>query len=349
MKKCFLVLFAILFFAISCQQKQEWSYQSIFWGFAVDGFPITQQVLEKLQSESKINPEMIVFYLQWPSPSNHYDSIVTSLDTIWNRGAVPCLTWEPLTRINQKEKMIPYEDILGGQYDHYLTSMAAEIKLWKKPLIIRFAQEMNISRYHWGTNKENFGPLSPEIYIKLFQYVVNLFKKQKVDNVLWAFCPNVDSIPNEAWNVASKYYPGDQYVDIFGMDGYNWNINAELAASRKESWTAPGRTFEKIFYPLYQELKNINSHKPMIVFETASVNRTGDQKKSLWIQEALKVSKKWGVKGIVWFQVKKEEDWRINQNEDYSYITLIQPTKPSFQTLLLNNMQLKRKIQSAQQ
>lgn len=335
MKKGLLTLYLLFFFAMSCQHKEDWSYSSIFWGFAVDGFPITQQVLEP-ERESKITPEMIVFYLQWPTPKEQYRSLIASLETIWNIGAVPCLTWEPMTKEDQIEKMVPYEDILSGKYDNYLTQVAAEVKLWEKPLIIRFAQEMNVSRYHWGTAKDDFGPRSPEIYIKMFRYVADLFKKEKADNVLWVFCPNVDSIPNESWNTAKNYYPGDQYVDILGMDGYNWNISAELAASRKQSWTYDSHSFEQIFRPLYKELKTINSNKPIIVFETASVKRAGDPKKSLWIEDALKVSKAWGIKGIVWFQVKKEEDWRINQDEDFSYVSLIETAKPSFQTWLVN-------------
>lgn len=328
-------MFSILICAISCQNKEDWSFPNVFFGFAVDGFPVNERVLE-LQSETKINPEMIVFYLQWPEPSKPYPSIVSSLDAIWKLGAVPCLTWEPMTVSDLGEKTVPYEDILSGQYDPYLIFMAREVKRWGKPLIIRFAQEMNISRYHWGTSKEEFGPDSPQIYIKMFQYVVKFFKNQKVDPVLWAFCPNVDSIPNEAWNAAKKYYPGDEYVDILGMDGYNWNINEELAATRKQSWVSHGRSFEQIFHPLYKELNSIHSSKPIIVFETASVSRIGDPKKSIWIQDALKVSKKWGIKGIVWFQVKKEEDWRIHQNDDYSYSPFIKRSEPSFQTWLLN-------------
>lgn len=338
MKKCYIMTFVFLFCAISCQNKEDWQYPDVFWGFAVDGFPVTEKVIE-LQKESRITPGMIVFYLQWQKPLNQYPSIVSSLDAIWKLGAVPCLTWEPMTMSDQGEKMIPYEDILAGQYDHYISSMADQIKLWEKPLIIRFAQEMNISRYHWGTEKDNFGSDSPGIYIKMFQYVTKLFKNKKADNVLWAFCPNVDSIPNEAWNTAKKYYPGDEFVDILGMDGYNWNINEELAAERKQSWVSHGRSFEQIFHPLFKELKSIDSNKPIVVFETASVSRIGDPKKSLWIQDALEVSKKWGIKGIVWFQVEKEEDWRINQNEDYSYVPLIRTTEPSFQTWLQNYRQ----------
>lgn len=325
-----LLLILIFICTISCQHKEDWSYSAIFWGFAVAGFPITEQ-LSQLQHETKIDPEMIVFYLQWSNPTDQYESITSSLDNIWNIGAVPCLTWEPMTISNDIETTIPYEDILQGRYDQYISFIADEVKGWKRPLIIRFAQEMNLSRYHWGTDQDNFGPHSSEIYVKMFRYVVDFFNKQQVSNVFWAFCPNVDSIPNTTWNTPKLYYPGDQYVDILGMDGYNWGIDKELAASKNQSWTSPWRSFKDVFQPLYQELKKINMEKPIIVFETASVSRGNDQIKSLWIQEALKVSQAWKIKGIVWFQINKEEDWRINQNEDYSYIPFINQPKPSFQ------------------
>ena len=59
--------------------------------------------------------------------------------------------------------------------------------MWGKPVIIRFAHEMNLNEYHWGTLEAEYGQKSPEIYIKMFRYVVQFFKDEKVDNVLWAF------------------------------------------------------------------------------------------------------------------------------------------------------------------
>lgn len=336
MKKYLFIALMLFFSMISCQEKQDWSYPSVFWGFAFEGFPITQQMLSLQEQDNMIAPEAILFYLNWPSPLQEQESIVPSLEAIWSVHAVPCLTWEPMLVGDKREMMIPYEDILEGQYDEYLLFMASEIKRWGKPLIIRLAHEMNISRYHWGTTEEDFGPDSPIIYIRLFQYVVDLFKKEKVSNVFWAFCPNSDSIPNEGWNSASKYYPGDQYVDILGMDGYNWDINEELAASRQQSWTSSDRSFEQIFKPLYQELKAIAPQKPIIIFETATVIRSAKGSKSLWIKDALKTAKSWNIKGIVWFEVEKEENWEINQNNDYSYMPLIQKVEPTFQAWLLN-------------
>jgi hypothetical protein len=227
-----------------------------------------------------------------------------------------------MTMLNNVETMIPYEKILNGQYDEYLISIAKEIKEWNNPLMIRLAHEMNLERYHWGGTSEQFNDDSPNQYVKMFRYIVNLFNKYHTENVLWVFCPNVDSVPNSLWNKTSHYYPGDEYVDILGMDGYNWDITAEMAKEKKQSWNKPWVSFEELFGHLYHDLKKIAPHKPILVFETSTVDRKGGQKNA-WIKEAIETAKKWNLLGIIWFQIKKEEDWRINQDGDSAYIPLI--------------------------
>lgn len=335
MKKSYLPWLIFLFvIVIGCQMHSERHYPFVFWGFAVEGFPITEHDLELLQRETKVFPDMVLFYMQWPAPNHQNPSIIRSLEAIWTQGAVPCLTWELMNIGDQIETTIPYEDIINGLYDPYLYSIINEVKLWGKPLVIRFAHEMNLSKYHWGTPLNDFGPQSPEIYKKIFQYVVEKFKKEQVTNVLWAFCPNVDSIPRNAWNIPRNYYPGDQYVDLLGMDGYDWDISSESKESQKLLPTSSRYSFEQIFKPLYQQLKQIAPHKPMIVFETASAG----QKQAQWIQDALKISKEWGIEGIIWFQAKKEVDWKIRRLEDDSNTPLIKASEPSFQMWLLNHL-----------
>lgn len=287
---------------VSCHSKEN----PVFWGFAMEGFPITKQALISLVNETKIIPEMIVFYLQWGGTVD----LIPSLSSINAIGAKPCITWEPMKIVGDKEKVISYEEIINGSYDEYLNSFAKKVTEWNKPLYIRFAHEMNIVRYHWGTEAAGYGPRSPENYVKMFRYVVNFFKERQINNIFWIFCPNVHSIPDEPWNQVSHYYPGDDYVDILGMDGYNWDISPELAKEKNISWTSPWHSFEELFKPLFTELKKIAPNKPIIVFETATVDR-GKQTKSRWIHEAIKTAKSWGIEGIVWFHANKEEDWRM--------------------------------------
>lgn len=293
-----------------------------FFGVALDGYPITKERLKNVTDDIGVSPDIVVFFLQWPSKQALRGAPFPeeSLNAIWNAGAVPCLTWEPMYHPDRREVMVPCQDILNGTYDPYLLEFAKQTASWKRPFMIRFAHEMNIERYHWGTNKAEYGPESPNIYRRMFQYVVTLFQRAGAKNVLWVFCPNSESVPNASydpsasWNRMEAYYPGDAYVDVLGMDGYNWGTTQTKA---KNGWDSQWKSFADIFRPAWETLRRMAVDKPILVFETASVNQGGD--KLLWINNALKTARSWELTGLVWFQVKKEYDWAINSRGDISY------------------------------
>lgn len=344
------ILLTIFFSGCKEEKIKESTLVSSFivWGFSIEGFPITEESLIKLQEETKISPQIIQIYLQWPKPTDRYVSLRSSLDAIFLAGATPCITWEPMLISNGQEEFVFHETISKGDYNSYLIQVAKDIRESNKPVIIRFAHEMNLERYHWGTTKEQFGPDSPSIYINMFRYLVSFFRQEGVHNVMWAFSPNIDSIPNQPWNKIKNYYPGDEYVNIMGMDGYNWAISSEFANHHEIGWVKPWMSFEKLFEDTYKELKKIAPSKPIMVFETASVDR-GNDKKSIWIKNALETAQKWGLVGIIWFQSNKEEDWRIQQNDDYSYVPIIRFSIPPFQRWMKQRLdEQERKIQENQ-
>lgn len=264
---------------------------AIDWGFALEGFPIQRQQIITVKEETGIDPKIINFYLQWPINGQEQIALLSTLQAITSSNAIPCITWEPM--------QLSAEQILNGSYDPYILHFAKQIQEHGKTIMLRFAHEMNLDVYHWGSKKEEFGKDSPEKYKRLFRYVVDLFRKHNVQNVQWVFCPNCDSVPNESWNKIENYYPGDSYVDVFGIDGYNWG--------------KPGRSFKEIFGGAMEVLKGLNGKLPIYVFETSTVDKGAERVK--WIAEALKASKEWGIKGIVWFQVNKENDWRLKRGE----------------------------------
>lgn len=320
-----LTILSILLVA-SASSSADTRGKPILWGFAIDGYPITQQKLKNVESETGLTSDITVFFLQWPPPGHIKNARFPheSLDDIWNRGSVPCITWEPMYYGDTGETMIHYKDILNGSYDSYITFFANQAKTWGKPFMIRFAHEMNLKRYHWGTDEKSYGKESPLIYKYMFRHVVSLFRKAGAYNVLWIFCPNAESVPNTSydrtasWNIIKNYYPGDDYVDIMGIDGYNWGTTQK---KEKNGWDSHWRTFKDIFKSARDELFSISPKKDIIIFETATVNQEGS--KTLWIRQALETSKEWGVAGIVWFQSNKELDWRINSTEGQEYLSII--------------------------
>jgi mannan endo-1,4-beta-mannosidase len=186
--------------------------QPLFWGVALEGDKFEIASLEQINREIRQRAQFIEFYLQWPQPGQKENPPFPkeTLEAIWKTKAVPCITWEPMYFENNEETAVLWADIQQGIYDHYLHHFAQEVKQLPFPIIIRFAHEMNLERYHWGAFKQNYGQDNPEIYKKMYAYVVEQFKKIHANNVLWAFCPNADSIPNAPWNKASNYYTGDE-------------------------------------------------------------------------------------------------------------------------------------------
>jgi mannan endo-1,4-beta-mannosidase len=286
-----------------------------FWGVALDGYPIDAQRIEQIEQETKLVPRMVVFFLQWPADPQQGEFPHSSLEAIWQKGAIACVTWEPMHYADGMEKMVPHQSITSGVYDDYLQRFARGARSWGKPFIIRLAHEMNLDRYHWGVEKDQYGPGSPEIYRSMFRHVVSVFKREGADNVLWAFCPNAESVPNSAgkpaadWNRAGAYYPGDAFVDIVGMDGYNWGTTRTVA---EHGWQSRWRSFAEIFSPLYEELRRLAPAKPVIIFETGSADAGGD--KHAWLRQAIETVNNWSVRAVNWFQADKEVDWRINSS-----------------------------------
>lgn len=312
-KKPYLLI--LLMIVLGCQPSSAKHEDStLMWGFALEGYPMEKSLLLELQNQTTLVPQLISFYVQWPLPGKQQILPASSLEAIWKIGAIPCLSWEPMYYHDNQRQAILYEDLLHHKYDDYLEKFSTSIKIWGRPVVIRLAHEMNLNEYHWGTDPSQYGPKSPEIYVQIFRYLVTYFKQKGISNVLWAFCPNADSVPSEKeagteWNRISQYYPGTEFVDILGMDGYDWGVTKN---------SPNGTSFEQVFKRLYHELKSLAPQKPIIVFETATA-ATG-QERRIWIDDALKTAKAWRLDGIIWFQVNKEHAWQLTPDDDVSNI-----------------------------
>lgn len=296
-------------------------YHPPYFGCALE-YPIDHHKLEELSNRLELMPQIIEFYVQWP-PLNtlnedfSFTELRGMIHAIDERGALPCLSWEPMTIVEGAKKEISYEDLISGLYDPYIRHMGRVLKDYKHPIIVRFAHEMNLSIYHWGESEGQFDPKAPEIYRNMYKHVFQLFEKELATNVLWAFCPNADSVPEAQWNTIKAYYPGDAYVDILGIDGYNWGLTQP-----QSEW----RTFEEIFALPFAEMKKINQKKPIIIFETASIGSYKD--KNAWLNDALNTCSLWGIDALIWFDVDKENDWKL---QDLNRIAPRIRTDPSVQ------------------
>ena len=197
-------------------------------------------------------------------------------------GRIPLVNWEP--------DGIDFKNIVSGSLDATITARANGAKALGKPFFLDFAAEMNGDEA-WSGN-------DAKLYVAAYKHIHDLFTAAGASNVVWAWCPNVTDT-NGSNKTTLDYYPGDNYVDWTGVDGYNWGGG---------DWQSFKSVFEDI-YPLLAGKK-----KPILIGEMSSSETGGD--KAQWIAGMIPTLKADYplIKGVVWFDIDKEEDWRINSS-----------------------------------
>jgi beta-mannanase len=136
------------------------------------------------------------------------------------------------------------------------------------------------------------------LYVSAYRHIHDRFVALGATNVVWAWCPNVTDTDGSN-KQTMDYYPGDDYVDWTGVDGYNWG---------GRDWESFAQVFARI-YPLLAAKR-----KPILIGEMSSSANGGD--KAAWIDAIVPTLKSSYplIKGLVWFDINKEEDWRIDSS-----------------------------------
>jgi hypothetical protein len=178
-------------------------------------------------------------------------------------------------------------DILDGNYDDYLERYAKNIKAFGHPVLFRLNNEMNGD---WCWYSAFYTSKDADIYKALWRYVHHIFDRNGVDNVLWVWNPHDVSKPDFKWNHCLMYYPGDEYVDVIGLTGYNTGTYYS-----GEEW----REFAAIYTPLYEEYSSL-FNKPFMISEFGS-NSVGGNKVA-WINRMMNDIKHFpAIKIAIWW------------------------------------------------
>jgi hypothetical protein len=211
--------------------------------------------------------------------------------TVKDKNKTLIIFWEAtdynLTTTDQPR--FSYDAITRGDWNTYLTQFAADAKAYGGPVIIIPFSEMNGNWFNWsGTVNGN----TPDKHIQAYRYLRSFFSN--ASNVKFGWAPNSDSVPDVASNQLELYYPGNNYVDYVGVDGFNFSN--------------PWMTFDQVFSKSLAKLKTYG--KPVFIFSFATAE--GAQKPA-WITDALTVQipKYPEIKAFIWFNERKEKDWRV--------------------------------------
>lgn len=262
--------------------------------------------------EDSLNATFPIFhiYTAWGSKRTQQFPI-EQIRAIATLGSIPLITWEPWLNDFSEEYLTPEEaqqdpnkgglkDIAAGKFDSYLQTWAEEAKQSGVTMMIRLGHEMNDPyRYPWGPQNN-----SPEDFVSAWKHVVDLFRNQGAENVIWVWSPHL------AYGFFDEYYPGEEYVDWVATGTLNYGT----VASWSQWWT-----FDEIFGNYYDAIATFG--KPILLAEFGSLAVGGDREK--WYADALdSLPERYPlVKSLVFFHHKSDAtttyqplDWSISND-----------------------------------
>ena len=264
-------------------------------GVATPGGPMASTELDEVATVAGEVPSVVMSYkdfLQAPP--------ISELDAVRSRGATPLVTWEPWAwggGVDQPAYSL--SRITAGDFDGYISQWGQSLAAWGKPVMLRFAHEMNGNWYPWaeGVNGNQSGE-----YVAAWRHVHDVVAATGASNVQWVWSPNV---PYWGSTDLAGLYPGAGYVDVVALDGYNWGTSQTWS-----SWVSP----VDLFAPGISQLRALAPGKPVLIAETASSEMGGS--KASWNTDLVSyLAAQPDVMGFVWFHMQKETDWRINSSD----------------------------------
>jgi beta-mannanase len=170
-----------------------------------------------------------------------------------NNGRIPMISWASAktTEINT------------GAHDAWIRQQADAVKALGKPVMIRYLWEMDLLKEE---------SISPADFIAAWRRIHTIFQNRGATNARWVWCPSAHSFNS---GIGPTWYPGDEYVDWIGADGYNWGSQAE-----PNKW----RPFRDVFANFYTWAAARN--KPLMIGETGSQERWAGEKGQWYLDMA---------------------------------------------------------------
>ncbi len=232
------------------------------------------------------------------TPCSFYNFPLTPMEDIRAHGAIPVFSWSSQALPSSlDEPDFQLADVVAGTYDDYIREFAEEAREWGHPFFLRFDWEMNGNWFPWS---EGVNGNQPGEYVAAWRHVHDIFASVGATNATWVWCPMIDP-GGKLGNLAGNY-PGPEYVDWTGLDGYNWG-------PAHGAWTG----FDEAYRSTYDAIaESIAPGKPLLIGEIGSTESGGS--KAEWISEALAAipTEYPQVRGVAWFDNFEDGmDWPI--------------------------------------
>lgn len=266
------------------------------WGVYQPGAPADMSALQPLESELAATPNYVMWYVHWGGGYGAFNP--SDVQNVVNAGATPVITWMSDDYTTTSD-VYPLQQIAAGVFDSYVKSWADGLRAVHHRVLLRFDHEMNGNWSQWSAGVDG---QTPADYVAAWRHVHDVFAAEGVTNVSWVWSPNVVYTGSTALTLL---YPGDAYVDVVGLDGYNWGPTDQW-----HTW----QSFGQVFMPTVTAVQAL-TRRPIMVTEVGCTTVGGD--KAQWITDMFATLRSTpAITGVIWFNQDKEQDWRIDSSPD---------------------------------
>lgn len=203
--------------------------------------------------------------------------------------------------------------IANGAWDEFLMAFADGAAKWGKPIILRYAWEMNGSWFPWGKYDGNkYWALgnNPTNYRAAWKRVHEVIKS-RAPKVRFFWCPF--GTPKTTTKNLAPWFPDAKFVDYIGVDVYE--------AQRSD------RSLVELYRPSIQALRGLDIPKksngsskiPILIGETGILNKLPNRVRWLENGYAAVYDKLRDVKAIMYFDynvVQEGRNWSLAAGRD---------------------------------
>ena len=266
------------------------------WGIFMQDFYVSGFDNELTQMEQALDYTfpLILYYRHFPT----HEFPTEVMQENYEAGRLVELTLQ-LTDNNNTDMFAksPLLEIYRGNMDEELRTWARAAADFGHPFLFRLNNEMNSD---WTSYGGVVNLADPAIFTAVWQRIYRIFEEEGVDNCLWIFNPHDRQAPPSDWNNSLAYYPGDDYVHLIGVTGYN---NGTYYTQWAEEW----REFDEIYDQIWEEYYPRFGKFPWIVTEFASSGIGGD--KVAWIENMFDHIENYpNIRMAVWFSFADFDD-----------------------------------------
>jgi hypothetical protein len=254
--------------------------------------PADLREVDAFEHSARRHAGIVMWFADW-AHNRHFNA--RQARAVAARGSVPEITWEPWDAFGEVEQPdFRLARIIAGDHDDYIRRWAREIADYGDPVRIRFAQEMNGRWYPWceRANGNRRGE-----FVRAWRHVHAIFAAEGATNVVWVWAP-------VAGSVRAGLFPGADQVDVVGVSGFNGG-----SILFRREW----RSFARAFGPTLDFVHALDPAAPVELAEIASTEVGGS--KAAWISGMFeKIDRRPYIDAVVWFNLDKETDWRIESS-----------------------------------